>query len=342
MNDNDDMIIGDNDITEVREPSTLLLPWVEKYRPQTINDICYHKQITNTLTNFIKNKDIPHLLFYGPPGTGKTSTIMSCAKEIYGSEIGVMMIQINVSEERGIEVIRNRVIQFVQTKSLVFSPVHKLYKLIILDEADSMTPDAQAILRRVIEKYTNNARFCLVCNYIKKINVALQSRCLVFRFSPIPDDIVIERINHICKNENISITNKARKLVLDHSDGDMRKILNTLQVCSVLSKTSEINDTIVSKALGYPDKTEITEIYNTIKNPKINCKKSYSIINKIKSNNGYSLNDIISEVFKKIINSTDFHSDIDEIISLANIEYNLIGTSNDDIQTMAFANLYKK
>ena len=333
---------SDEDIQEDIIEQNQNIPWVEKYRPTNLNEIYSHEQIINTLKSFIKNKDLPHLLFYGPPGTGKTSTILSCAKELYGSNIDVMALQINVSEERGIEVVRNKIQQFVQSKSFLFSENNKLFKLVILDESDAMTPDAQAILRRIIEKYTVNARFCLICNYIKKINLALQSRCTIFRFSPIPDNIIEKRIKEICSNEKIKISRDAINSILNKSTGDFRKIINTLQTCAMI--TNNINENIVDKSLGYPRKEEIEIIYNTLINDSLN--DSYKIISNIKDSEGYSLIDIIKSVFKKLIDDIDnnkisenkFHNIIKQ---LGIIEYNLINNTNDSIQLTSFIGLFK-
>lgn len=334
--DSDDDI--QEDIVEIKQN----IPWVEKYRPINLNEIYSHEQIINTLKSFIKNKDLPHLLFYGPPGTGKTSTILSCAKELYGNNIDIMSLQINVSEERGIEVVRNKIQQFVQSKSFLFSENNKLFKLVILDEADAMTPDAQAILRRIIEKYTINARFCLICNYIKKINLALQSRCTIFRFSPIPDNIIEKRIKEICYTEKIKISKDAINSILDKSSGDFRKIINVLQTCSMI--TNNINENIVDKSLGFPKKEEINTIYDSLINDTLNV--SYNIISNIKDSEGYSLIDIIKSIFKKLLNDVDnknisenkFHTIVKQ---LSIIEYNLINNTNDSLQLTSFIGLFK-
>ncbi len=332
------MIISDID-EEIKHNDKI--PWIEKYRPNNLDDICSHEQILGTLKNFIKNKDLPHLLFYGPPGTGKTSTILSCAKELYGTNVDLMVLQINVSAERGIEVVRNKILQFVQSRSFLFSENNKLFKLVILDEADAMTPDAQAILRRIIEKYTVNARFCLICNYIKKINLALQSRCTIFRFSPIPDDIVKLKIKAIEKKEKLKITEDATNSILEKSSGDFRKIINILQTCSMIS--NKITEDIIDKSLGYPKSSEINIIYNSLLNDSF--AKSYKIISKIKNTEGYSLNDIIKCVFKKIINDIDDKIKLNKINFIIQkigiLEYNLINNTNDNIQLTSFIGLFK-
>src|SRR5579872_1850707 len=138
----------------------ICLPWIEKFRPNTLDDIISHENIVIALKKFIKNKQLPHLLFCGSPGTGKTSCIMACVKELYGKEkMKTMVLEINASEERGIDVVRTKIKDFIVTKGMFLEPDDVLFKMVILDEADAMTSDAQAMLRSVIEKYTENVRF---------------------------------------------------------------------------------------------------------------------------------------------------------------------------------------
>ncbi len=320
------------------------IPWIEKYRPTSLNDILSHDKIVNTLRNFVKNNDLPHLLFYGPPGTGKTSTIYSCAQELYGENIEVLVLKINVSEERGIEVVRNKIHQFVQSKNLLFSDI-KYFKLVILDECDSMTPDAQANLRMTIEKYTSNARFCLICNYIKKINIALQSRCTLFRFSPISDNIMKDKLLFISKNENFTFEdNLCLDIIINKSSGDFRKAINIIQTCSM--QNNIINSYLVNKTLGIPQNYEIELLLNTLMNKNINIINSFKIISNLKNNEGYSLSDIITELFKKIqFLFLDNNLNIDLYIKytkfLSNIEYNLTNNTNDDIQLSSLISIFK-
>ena len=147
---------------EEKGPRKANLPWVEKYRPNALQELISHEDIIKTIRKFISQDKLPHLLFYGPPGTGKTSTILACAKEIYSpKQFNSMVLELNASDDRGINVVRNQILSFASTRTIFNSG----YKLIILDEADAMTNDAQNALRRIIEKYTENVRFCMICNY---------------------------------------------------------------------------------------------------------------------------------------------------------------------------------
>jgi len=318
-------------------------PWIEKYRPNTLDEVISHNTIIDTLKKFISNKKLPHMLFYGPPGTGKTSVITACAKELYGKDYNMMVIEINASEERGIEIVRNRITSFASMKS--FCLESSMFKLIILDEADAMTLDAQASLRRVIEKYTYNVRFCLICNYIEKINNAIKSRCVCIRFAPIKEIYIKEKLISIIKQEKIVINESGINEIIKRSNGDMRKILNILQSTHMAYPKKEIDDEIVNECLGFPKKSDIKTIFKfLIKN---NFKESYDLITKYKETNGYSLSDIMNEIhdllLKKLNNSKI--NKIEKIYeNLQNLEHNLSNSTSDILHIGEFIsifNLYK-
>ena len=212
------------------------IPWVEKYRPGKLQDLVSHQDIISTIQRFVDENKLPHLLLYGPPGnvisrgTGKTSTILACAKDMYGPEYQSMVLELNASDDRGIDVVRNQIKDFASTKCLSNRGEGRNVKLIVLDEADQLTSAAQNSLRRVIEKFTKNTRFCLVCNYVGKIIPALQSRCTRFRFSPVPLIEMQDRLNLVVEQEHVKITPEGISNVLKLSNGDMRRMLNVLQV----------------------------------------------------------------------------------------------------------------
>jgi replication factor C subunit 3/5 len=175
-------------------------PWVEKYRPASLADVAAHRDIIDTIDRLTGENRLPHLLLYGPPGTGKTSTILAVARKLYGSYYQNMILELNASDDRGIDVVRQQVQDFASTQSISFGPKVNV-KLVILDEADAMTKEAQFSLRRIIEKYTKNTRFCLICNYVSKIIPALQSRCTRFRFPPLAAAHVTDRLRYIIQQE---------------------------------------------------------------------------------------------------------------------------------------------
>lgn len=166
--------------------------------------VCSFSAYRSTVNKFIKEEQLPHLLFYGPPGTGKTSTILACARQLYKPQsFGSMVLELNASDDRGINIVRGQILDFASTRTIFKGG----YKLIILDEADAMTNDAQNALRRIIEKYTENVRFCIICNYLSKIIPAIQSRCTRFRFAPLSPDQILPRLEHVIEAEGYVRTN---------------------------------------------------------------------------------------------------------------------------------------
>eukprot|EP01029_Cantina_marsupialis_P000401 TRINITY_DN103162_c0_g1_i1.p1 TRINITY_DN103162_c0_g1~~TRINITY_DN103162_c0_g1_i1.p1 ORF type:complete len:347 (-),score=100.49 TRINITY_DN103162_c0_g1_i1:199-1239(-) len=201
-------------------------PWVEKYRPKKMDDVSHQDEAIKALKTAMQSDNMPHLLFYGPPGTGKTSTILALARELYGSNFSNRVKELNASDERGIAVVRDKVRSFAQTSVGGKGPS---FKFIILDEADSMTPDAQAALRRTMEKHANVTRFCLTCNYVSRIIEPLASRCAKFRFKLLSSDSMVERLTYICKKEGVPCSEALIDKLIEISEGDMRKAITTLQ-----------------------------------------------------------------------------------------------------------------
>jgi replication factor C subunit 3/5 len=331
-----------------------LLPWSEKYRPGSINNIIYHEKITKAIVSYMDEKKLPHLLFYGPPGTGKTSCIVAIAKHYYGEDFQNMVLILNASEERGIETVRNRIKQFVTTYGLAENKNTPSFKLIILDEIDAMTDDAQAILRKVVEKYVSNVRFCFICNYLKKINPAIQSRCIIFRFCPIPDKYMVNFVKEICNNENIIINDKAMKLVIKRTNGDMRKLLNILQSVNMYisgmdnDENKNVDENIVSKILSCPTDNDITKILKIIQENTL--KYSNQQIMKILQNNSISLVEIINCIYDyfmdRIINDNmtvikyDLEKSTKILQKLSIISKNLSYCNNDNVQITSFLSVF--
>ena len=201
-----------------------------------------HHDILATINKFVDTNRLPHLLLYGPPGTGKTSTILALARRIYGSEnMRQMVLELNASDDRGIDVVREQIKTFASTKQIftVGSAASRTgvagYKLIILDEADAMTNTAQMALRRIMEKYTANTRFCIIANYSHKLSPALLSRCTRFRFSPLKEQDIRVLVDKVIEEENVKITPDATESLVRLSKGDMRRALNVLQACHASS-----------------------------------------------------------------------------------------------------------
>lgn len=231
-----------------------------------------------------KNR-LPHLLFYGPPGTGKTSTIVAIAHQLYGGSVPSMVLSLNASDDRGIDVVREQIKTFAGTRKLFSSGM----KLVILDEADHMTNDAQFALRRVIEKYSTNARFCIICNYVSKIIPALQSRCTKFRFSPLDHANMLIQATRTVQSENISIDDDAVEMVVTLAMGDMRRVLNVLQACSMAY--DHITVERVCMATGSPLPKDVENMVQWLFNEKVD--KCYELINQMQVERGVALADLV-------------------------------------------------
>ncbi|MFY4811447.1 replication factor C small subunit [Haloarcula sp. AONF1] len=206
--------------------------WIEKYRPQTLDDVMGHENIVGRLKSYVSRNDLSHMLFSGPAGTGKTTCATAIARELYGDDWREHFLELNASDERGIDVVRDRIKNFARTS---FGGVE--YRIIFLDEADALTSDAQSALRRTMEQFSNNVRFILSCNYSSQIIDPIQSRCAVFRFSPLADDAVAEEIREIAAEEDIELTEDGLDALVYAADGDMRKAINGLQAASVSGDT---------------------------------------------------------------------------------------------------------
>lgn len=206
--------------------------WIEKYRPQSLEDVLGHEQITDRIKSYIEKNDLPHLLFAGPPGVGKTATSVCIAKEIYGEAWRENFLELNASDERGIDVVRDRIKNFARSSFGGYD-----YRVIFLDESDALTSDAQSALRRTMEQFSHNTRFILSCNYSSQIIDPIQSRCTVFRFSPLSDEAVAEQIQRIAMSEGIEISEDGMEALVYAAAGDMRNAINDLQAAGVLGET---------------------------------------------------------------------------------------------------------
>ncbi|GFG13723.1 replication factor C subunit 2 [Aspergillus udagawae] len=225
--------------TDAKEEQTRLQPWVEKYRPKTLDDVAAQDHTTKVLQRTLQASNLPHMLFYGPPGTGKTSTILALAKSLFGPALyRSRILELNASDERGIGIVREKVKGFARTQLSQPTGLDPSYfeqypcppfKIIILDEADSMTQDAQSALRRTMEQYSRITRFCLVCNYVTRIIEPLASRCSKFRFKPLDNSAAAERLAHIAKLENLKLDEGVIDKLISCGEGDLRRAITYMQ-----------------------------------------------------------------------------------------------------------------
>jgi replication factor C small subunit len=231
--------------------------WAEKYRPKSLKNIINQKEIVDRLSSFAEAKNIPHCIFAGPPGTGKTTAALCLARDLYGKGYREHLMELNASDERGIKIVRETVKTFARTRSIGEIP----FKILILDEADNMTSDAQQALRRTMERFTETCRFIMIANYSGKIIEPLQSRCAPFRFSYMSKDDQDRYLRNIIEKENIKILDEGYDAIFEVSEGDLRKATNTIQAAASMGKV--INAETVYSVIGRANPADINEMIKT-------------------------------------------------------------------------------
>ncbi len=266
--------------------------WTEKHRPKDFSDFVGQEHVVRRLEIFAKNGNVPHMMFAGPAGCGKTTAALMVARSLFGDAWKHNFLDLNASDERGIDVIRNKVKEFARTKSLGNLP----FKLIFLDEADALTNEAQNALRRTMENYTNTARFIISCNYSSKIIEPIQSRCAVFRFKPLDNGQVEKRLKDVSEKEKLKISESAIKAAATIAEGDMRKAINILQTAA--TEKNEISESDIFEIASKAKPKEIREMLGHAS--KGDFKTARSVLKKLVIEQGLSGKDIISEIHKQV------------------------------------------
>ncbi len=315
------------------------LPWIEKYRPSSLDDMIDHSEKIDTLRSLIKKNEMTHLLLYGLAGCGKTSLILAMAREMYGDQYKRYILELNASDDRGIETVRKKIPDFVSTTS------NKI-RLVILDEADAMTNDAQSALRRVIEKYSQTSRFCLICNNINKIIPGISSRCTKMRFGYLDANEIKQKLNYIIEKENVKISEEALSRLIN-LNRDFRQILNTLQCLHAIkgsdnAEYSEIKPDEINEYLGIPTQIQIDSIIDILFNQTF--QNACQQVDDLFKNNQWNLSDLIHHLTDYVVK----HDTLLEtkkfflIDKLSEIEVKLSHSNDAEIQLYALVSAFQQ
>ncbi|MBU5575022.1 MAG: replication factor C small subunit [Candidatus Aenigmatarchaeota archaeon] len=302
--------------------------WAEKYRPKKLDEVINQKHIIEKLKFFVKEKNIPHMLFAGPAGCGKTTCALAIAEELYGKTVKFNVMETNASDERGIDTVRVKIKEFARTKPMGNIP----FKLIILDEADALTFDAQSALRRTMEQFSSICRFILICNYSSKIIEPIQSRTVIFRFKTLSEEDIKNYILRIVKSENLKIDESGISAIIKLSEGDMRKVANLLQAASIEKNniTADVVYSIASQAK--PD--DVKDMLNLVFEGKFN--EAREKLKFIMNHQGVSGQDIIKEIHRQIIEmKIPERKKIEIIQKIGEYEFRISEGANEIIQLEA-------
>lgn len=299
--------------------------WIEKYRPRLLKDVAGQKEIVDRLQSYARSGNLPHLLFAGPAGTGKTTSALALARELFGEGWRDNFIELNASDERGIDVVRGKIKEFART-----SPIGGAsFKIIFLDEADALTSDAQAALRRTMERYSRTCRFILSCNYSSKIIEPIQSRCAVFRFRPLRAEDVRRALKGISSKEGLKISDDALDALIHIAQGDLRKAINSLQVAASLDE--EISIDVVYQTTGTARPEEVKTMLETALSGDF--MEARNMLDEMMISYGLSGEDIVKQIHKTFFDLKI--PDVEKVRLIdrtGEVEFRIVEGSNERIQ----------
>lgn len=302
--------------------------WIEKYRPLVLDDVVGQDEIVARLKSYVSSGNLPHLLFTGTAGIGKTTSAVALAREFFGETWQMNFRELNASDERGIDVVRNQIKQFARTAPLGGAE----FKILFLDEADALTPDAQAALRRTMENYAPNCRFILSCNYSSKIIDPIQSRCAIYRFRPLSKDAIITEISRITEIEGIETSAEAEDAIVYVAQGDMRKAINAVQGAAIVSK--KITDDMVYEITSTARPEEIDGLMKT--SVAGDYEGAEALVHELLYSRGIAPNELINQMYRSILRLPVERRLKTELIShLGETDFRLSEGANSEIQMEA-------
>jgi replication factor C small subunit len=314
--------------------------WVEKYRPKTLDDVVGLKDIVDSLKAFMRNpKTMPHLLLAGIPGTGKTTVALCIARELFGQNWKTFTLELNASDERGIDTVRDRIKDFSRYSRAAFGNVP--FALVILDESDQMTGPAQTALRRIMETSSRTCRFILICNQSGKIIEPIQSRCALFRFSKLDRKAMIEHLHRIAKKEKVTLAPEAAERIVDYAEGDLRHAINALQTASAY-KEGVVDEKTVSQVIGEASPMQVQiMIRKALHGDYVEARKlMYELIGTY----GFSGSEIVRQMQRQLFNISSLtpeqKADLSNIIG--EYDYRLTQGANSDVQLSALLAQFSK
>ncbi|MGD0080569.1 MAG: replication factor C small subunit [Methanoregula sp.] len=302
--------------------------WIEKYRPAKLADIVGQDEIVERLSSYVKSGNLPHLLFTGSAGIGKTTAAVTLAREFFKDSWQMNFRELNASDERGIDVVRNQIKQFARTTPLGDAT----FKILFLDEADALTTDAQAALRRTMESYAQTCRFILSCNYSSKIIDPIQSRCAIYRFKPLGAEAIKEEIRRIAARENLSITGSAMEAIVYIAQGDMRKAINAVQGAAILNTAIDEKMVYAITSTARPD--EINELLTLSLDGDFDAAES--VLAHLIHERGIAPNELINQCYRALVKrDVDRKLKVELIDHIGETDFRLSEGANSDIQMEA-------
>lgn len=305
------------------------LPWTEKYRPKKLKDVVGHKEIVRRLETYVRQKNLPSMLFAGPAGVGKTASALALARELFGDTVHQNMMDLNASDERGIDIIRGKIKDFAAILPYGDSKI----KLIFLDEADALTREAQNALRRTMETYAGTCRFILSANYSSRIIEPIQSRCALFRFKPLNESEIIHRLKHVAGEEKLEVSEDAYTALIYASEGDMRKAINFLQTASALD--GKISEETVFKVAAKAKPKEVGELITLALAGEF--EKARGKLDKLLFEYGMAGEDVLLQLYREILATPiDQKQKVSIIDRLGEYDFRLTEGANERIQLEAF------